>query len=286
MKEIFVRTALRSGAKRIPLGLGFAIALTLLHSNASANPTMVNLGSDTNFAVLAGSGITSTGPTTINGNVGTYPTPAFTTTGSFTLNGVNETLNTGIMTTAKSDLTTAFTDAAGRAATMSYSGAEDLTGLTLLPGVYDAPVSMALTGTLTLNGNGASDGVWIFQTGSTLTTGSGTGATVILENGAQACHVFWEVGQSATLGVDTTFVGNVLALTSITADTGTTVNGRLLAENGAVTLDNNTITASFCSTAGGGGGPSVPDTGRTLLLLGSALAILLAFGRRLAVFPR
>jgi ice-binding like protein len=285
MKDMLILTAMRNGAKRTPMGLGVALAVAFLQFNASGGPTMINLDSDTNFAVLAGSTITSTGPTTINGDIGVWPGTSITTTGGFTLNGLNQSLNTGIMTTAKSDLTSAFTAAAlSLPVTTSYPGAAQIGGLTLMPGVYDAPISMNLTGTLTLNGNGASGGVWIFQTGSTLVTGSD--ARVILENGAQACHVFWEVGSSATLGTDTAFVGNLMALTSITSDTGTTVNGRLLAENGAVTLDDTTVTASFCTNSGGGGPPSVPDTASTLLLLSSAVTALFACGRRLSVLSR
>jgi hypothetical protein len=280
-KGYFLLITLWIGAERVLAGLSIAVVLVLLSSSSPAHAASVNLGSDTNFAVLAGAGITSTGPTTINGNIGTYPVPSVTTTGGFTLNGVNQTSDTGIMLTAKSDLATAFADAAGRPATTSYTGAAQIGGLTLVPGVYDAPVSMNLTGTLTLNGQGASDGVWIFQTGSSLITGSD--AAVILENGAQACHVFWEVGSSATLGTDTAFVGNLLALTSITANTGASVDGRLLAENGSVTLDNNVITESFCNsnTTGGGGPASAQDTGSSLLLLGSAVAILFAARRKL-----
>ncbi|MGZ5375145.1 MAG: ice-binding family protein, partial [Solirubrobacterales bacterium] len=124
----------------------------------------------------------------------------------------------------------------------------------LVSGVYCFASSAQLTGTVTLDAAGDPNAVFIFKMGSTLTTASGS--TVALTNGAQACNVYWQVGSSATLGTDTTFVGNVLALTSITAQTGTTVDGRLLARNGAVTLDNNRITRAECAsdTGGGGGG--------------------------------
>lgn len=104
---------------------------------------------------------------------------------------------------------------------------------------------MALTGTLTLDGQNNPDAVWVFQAGSTLTT---AGSSVVsLINGAQPCHVFWQVGSSATFGTSTDFTGHVLALTSITATTGATFKGQLLARNGAVTLDTNTITNDVCA---------------------------------------
>jgi hypothetical protein len=92
--------------------------------------------------------------------------------------------------------------------------------------------------------------VFIFQTASTLITASAS--NVVLINGAQACNVFWQVGSSATLGTSSNLLGTILALTSITVTTSATVSGRLLARNGAVTLDTNT--AAVCSLAAGSGG--------------------------------
>jgi hypothetical protein len=114
-----------------------------------------------------------------------------------------------------------------------------------LPGLYTASSSIGLTGPLTLDAQGDPGAVFIFQVGSTLTTASNS--SVVLTNGAQACNVFWQIGSSATLGTDTRFAGTVLALTSITANNGASVDGRLLARNGAVTLDRNVITPAFCA---------------------------------------
>jgi hypothetical protein len=272
----FSLTALRNGAKRIPMGLAWALALTFMHFHASA--VEVNLGTANNFAVLAGSGITSTGPTTINGNIGTYPTPSFTSTGSFTLNGLNQTSDTSVMVTAQNDLTTAYNAAAGLAPTQNLTGT-DLGGLTLTPGVYFFSSSADLTGTLTLNGLGLADPVFVFQIGSTLTTASGSSVVTINDDASTTpgISVFFQVGSSATLGTTTAFEGNILAQTSITANAGATdLDGRLLARNGAVTLDDNTITAPPAETQSSGS--SVPDTGSTLFLLGSVLASLFAFG--------
>jgi type VI secretion system secreted protein VgrG len=118
--------------------------------------------------------------------------------------------------------------------------------------------------------------VFVFQIGTALTTASGSSVVTIHDGPPETSHpgisVFWQVGSSATLGTTTSFEGNILAQTSITANTGATVLGRLLAETGAVTLDSNTITAPPAE--------NVPDTGSTLLLLGSGLATLLAFRQR------
>ncbi len=102
---------------------------------------------------------------------------------------------------------------------------------------------------MTLNAQGDPNAVFIFKVGSSMTTGSAT--TVLLTNGAQPCNVYWQIGASATLGTNSRFIGTVMALTTITAQTGMTMDGRLLARNGAVNLDTNTITTSACSTAGG-----------------------------------
>ena len=117
---------------------------------------------------------------------------------------------------------------------------------------------MGLTGVVTVNGGGDANAKFIFQAGSTLTTASGS--RVILENGAQACNVFWQVGSSATLGTTTNFVGTILALQSITLNHGATIMGRALARNAAVTLDDNVITAPHCSIAGGGTTTTTPGS--------------------------
>jgi type VI secretion system secreted protein VgrG len=146
---------------------------------------------------------------------------------------------------AQSDLTTAYDDAAGRAMTALVAG--DLVGKTLAPGVYKSSGPLSVSGALTLNGQGNPNAVFIFQVASTLTTASAS--SIVLTNSAQACNVYWQVGSSATLGTASTFSGNILALTSITASTGTTVRGRALARNGQVALDTNVFTMPGCATA-------------------------------------
>jgi hypothetical protein len=144
---------------------------------------------------------------------------------------------------AQADVTTAYNDAAGRSTTATVTA--DLGGQTLVSGVYTG-ATLGLTGTVTLDAQGDPNAVFIFQAASTLITASSS--VVALTNGADACNVYWQVGSSATLGTNSAFVGTVLALTSVAATTSATVNGRLLARNGAVTLDSNIITNSTCAT--------------------------------------
>jgi type VI secretion system secreted protein VgrG len=272
MKKIVLTAASRHRARRISIGLGLAIALALLH-NAGADE--VYLGTANNYAVLAGSTITSTGPTVINGGLGLSPGSAVT--GSPIVYGAYDVDNAPAVQ-AQSDLTTAFNTAAGLAPNENLTG-QDLGGQTLTPGVYFFASSAQLTGILTLNDLGNPDAVFVFQIGSTLTTASDSSVVTINDGGSTTPGIstFWEVGSSATLGTTTAFEGNILAETTITADTGATVlDGRLLAINGAVNLDDNTITAPPAEVVGS----PVPDPGNTLLLLASGLAALIAFGRR------
>ena len=221
----------------------------------AAGPTTVGLGSATNFAILAGSGITNTGSTIITGDVGTYPTPSETGFGSVTLNGTNQAGDT-LTQGAKTDLTNAYIDAAGRTPVSTIP--TELGGSTLTPGVYNSSAgTFGITGTLTLDGQGDPNAVFIFQMASTLITASAS--NIVLTGSANSCNVFWQVGSSATLGTTSHLVGSVLALTSITADTSATVDGRLLARNGAVTLDTNTVTRPACTTVAA----TVPTTSTT-----------------------
>jgi len=211
---------------------------------ASAAQAPVGLGAANDFAVLAGSGITNTGPTTITGDVGTFPTTTETGFGSVTLHGTNH-HGDAVTQDAKTDLVTAYGDAAGRGPATTV--ATELAGQTLAPGVYNSAAgTFQNSGTLTLDGKHQTNPVFIFQTASTLVTSSASSVRLI--NGANACHVYWKVGSSATLGTSSTFRGTILALTSITVTTGAKLFGRALARNGAVTLDTNTITQA-CTTS-------------------------------------
>ena len=202
----------------------------------------VSLGSITsggnNFAVLAGTTVTSTGVTAVTGDVGVWPGTAVTgyppgsTTGSIYL-GVAP------ADAAQSSLTSAFNDAAGRPADATVAG--NLGGQTFNPGVYKSTSTLAISsGDLTLDALGDSNGVFIFQIASALNVTSGR--MVILSGGAQAANVFWQVGSSATLGTTSIFAGTILAQASISMSTDGRLNGRALARDGAVTLQGNTVT--------------------------------------------
>jgi len=209
----------------------------------AAHLTTVGLGTASSFAVLAGSGITNTGPTVVNGDIGSFPTTTITGFPPGIVNGTNH-AGDAVTQSGKNDLVTAYNDAAGRTPTTTIP--TELGGSALTHGVYTSTAgTFGITGAVTLDGQGDSTAVFIFQMATTLTTA--TGSSVVLINGAQACNVFWQVGSSATLGGSTSFRGSILALTSVTLVTSTTVEGRVLARNGAVTLDTNTITRPTCA---------------------------------------
>jgi hypothetical protein len=221
--------------------LASLLALALVSLAGAAAPG-VPLGTADSFAVLAGAGITNTGPTTVTGDLGTFPTTTITGSASLTVNGANHG-GDAVTQQAKTDLVTAYSTAAGLKPATAI--AADLAGQTLKAGVYNSASSIGLSGALTLDAAGDPSAVFVFQAGSTLTTASASRVNLI--NGAQACNVFWQVGSSATLGTGSTFRGTILALTSITVTTGVTIDGRVLARNGAVTLDTDTITRPTCA---------------------------------------
>jgi outer membrane biosynthesis protein TonB len=226
------------------VAVAFAVILMLgITAIVTATASTVDLGAADSFAVLANSTITNTGDTVINGDLGLSPGTAVTNFPPGILNGTQY-INDEEAAHAQTDLATAYGDAFDQPCTGNLTG-QDLGGLILTPGVYCFDSSAGLTGELTLNGQNDPSAVFIFQIGSTLTTASSS--SVSLENEAQACNVFWQVGSSATLGTGTAFEGNILASASVTLTTGTNVAGRVLAQNGAVTLDTNTITKAECT---------------------------------------
>lgn len=214
-------------------------------SAASAATPPVGLGSAGNFSILAGTpSISNTNPTTINRDVGIHPANSVI---GFPPGIVGGTIHAGdaVALQAKSDLTSAYLNAAGRPVTANHT---QLGGLTLVDGVYNAGgASLNLTGILTLDGQNDPNSTWIFQATSDLITASAS--QVLLIRGASACNVFWQVTSSATLGTDSSFVGTIMALTSITVTSNVTVDGRALARNGMVTLDNDRFISSPCQAA-------------------------------------
>lgn len=233
------RAGLLTVASSLMLGV---VTLTSIPA-AFAAEAPIDLGTAGGYTVLGGSTVTNTGPSVLGSDLGVSPGSAITGFPPGLALGATHVADAAAGQ-AQSDLTIAYNDAAGRASTGNISA--DLAGMTLTSGVYTSATSMGLSGALTLDGQGDPDSVFIFQAGSTLNTAAGS--DVVLTNGAQACNVYWQVGSSATLGTGSDFVGNVMALTSITATTNATVQGRLLARNGAVTLDSNVINAPTCTS--------------------------------------
>ena len=260
--------------RRSLISVSLAALVVLIWPATALAATLPPLGTAGNYAVLAGSTVTNTGPSWITGQVGLFPGTSVTGFPPGT-SGHRDVTNAAA-NNAKNDLTTAYLNAKGQTPCTTVSG--NLGNRTLVAGIYCFASAGNLTGTLTLNGGG----VYIFQFGSTLITASSS--RVVLTNGAQPCDVFWQVGSSATIGTATTFVGNIMALASITMTTGATLNGRALAQTGAVTLDTNRIIQpSGCgygvpASVGGPGGTSLPATLGVPLELRGEFPSLLVIG--------
>ncbi len=220
------------------MGLGLAAALFFSRQDARAGQAPVNLGSARSFAVIAFNTITNpTGGGTIAGDVGISPGIAFDRgTPPVIVKGEIH-VNDAVATQAMADLTIAYNDAAGRPGAASATA--DIGGQTLAPGLYKSPSSLAVTGNLTLDAQGDSNAVWIFQMASTLTVANN--GQVILLNGAKACNVFWQVGSAASLGLNAVFKGDMLAAAAITLQPGARLDGRAFSVGAAVTLNGNAI---------------------------------------------
>ena len=252
-----MRTGVHGAKLLLSAGMAVTLAVGMLAAGPTAyaaGPAAVGLGTAAPFAVLAGTpAVTNTGPTTITGDLGISPAAAVTGFPPGTVSGTIHKAD-AVAVQAQTDLATAYLDAAGRPATATHA---TLGGKTLVGGVYNAGgATLGLTGTLTLDGQNDANSVWVFQATSDLVTASSSAVKLI--NGASSCNVFWQVTSSATLGSGSTFVGTILALTSITMDSGVKMSGRALARNGEVTLINDTITSSPCVT----GAPTTSPTAK------------------------
>jgi len=223
------------------------VAFLLYPTLGFAEEPVIRKGTTITYGVLAATTITNTGATTISGtaggDVGLYPGTSYTGSETVVRSGVDH-ITDAEASVAQTDLITAYDDLG--VPTPTVLGASDLAGQVVTAGTYStADGTFSNSGTFTLDAQGDPNAVFIFQAATTVITS--TDSTMLLLNGAQSCNVYWQVGSSATLGVNSTFVGHIYALTSISANTGATIEGQLLARNGAVTLSANTITNDACT---------------------------------------
>ncbi|MEJ0089175.1 MAG: ice-binding family protein [Limisphaerales bacterium] len=235
----------RRTKKRL-VGMMLTVALMApLGTLLAAGPAPIDLRSAAHFTILATSTTTTTGGGIINGDVGLSPVGSQ----GIPPENIHGTIHNGdpIAAQAQSDLTAAIIASSPAQLPGGINAGAELGGKTLVAGVYESPSgSYGITGDVTLFGG--PDDVWVFQMASTLTVA--VSARVILTGGAQARNVFWQVGSSATLGTSSVFNGTIMAYASITMNASSTLDGRALAQNGAVTFN------------GDGGSLSIPASPR------------------------
>ena len=230
---------------------------------ATASPAAPTLGSAASFSVLGGQTVTNIGPTALAGDLGVSPGSAITGFPPGLVLGTTHLTDTAAAN-AQSDTTSAYNLLSGAPCTVDLTG-QDLAGKTLVEGVYCFTSDALLTGNLILDAQNHADAVFIFKISSKLT--AATGSSVLLVNGGSACDVFWKVGSSATIGTSSSFLGNIVALTSIALQTGARLSGRALARNGSVTLDSNQVSGCAAGATDGGvldagpGDAGTPDAG-------------------------
>ncbi|MBF0259292.1 MAG: DUF3494 domain-containing protein, partial [Desulfamplus sp.] len=226
----------------VQLSLWVSVGFVTLLYGVSISLAAIPLGTAENFGVLGGSTVTNTGASSITGDLGIWPGLAYP---GFPPGTVIGTIHAGdpVASQAQSDVTTAYNFLAAMPCSIpaNHLTGQDLGGMTLAPGVYCFDTSAQLTGTLTLDAQNDPNAYFVFQIGSTLTTAPNSSVNLI--NGAADCNVeiYWQVGTSATLDLGTQFAGNILAMASVTLNTGATLSGRALARTGAVTMDTNSV---------------------------------------------
>ena len=273
-RSLFRRGIWLGAAALAIVGVGLTQASTASAASVLTGP--IDLGTAGTYGVLGASTVTNTGSSVVTGDLGVAPGSAITHFAGAPNGEIIGTVNSANAEAAKAQLDslTAFNAAAGL--TPTTSGLAELNGLSLSPGVYSGgALQLANNGSLTLAGN--STAIWVFQAASSLTIGSAT--HILITGGANACNVFWEIGSSASIGTSAHFQGTVMARQSITAATGATVQGRLLAANGAVTLQSNTITAPLGCAPGSApattSGPALTSGSPTRAVVGTPYSFTL-----------
>ncbi|MBK9042943.1 MAG: DUF3494 domain-containing protein [Saprospiraceae bacterium] len=218
------------------------------------SPPLVDLGNAARFGILAGVGISNNAGFSVINNldVGISPGVRSSVTGFPPATIVNGAIYASddvsppgvaaMLLMAKQSLNSAYLFAEGASTPAPALVSGDLGGTTLAPGIYKTNSTLLIqSGNLTLNANGNVNAVWIFQIASGFTTVGGAGGSIILSGGAKASNIFWQVGSSATIGDFTAFHGNILALTSVTMNSGVTATGRMLCLNGAIVMTDTNI---------------------------------------------
>jgi hypothetical protein len=234
-----ISIALVTGCKKNSTTTAGTTSNPIVIPNQTTVQATVALGAAVNFAVLGGSGITNTGATTVTGDLGLSPGSSVGGFPPGILVGTQH-VNDPIANQAKLDLTAAYNDAAGRTCTDIVTLSGNIGGLTLTPGLYKSTSSLAISsGDVTFDAKGNANAIFIIQIASTLTTTSGR--KVILSGGALASNIFWQVGSSVTFGTTSVFKGTLMAMQSITFNTGASLDGKALARTGAVVMAGNAI---------------------------------------------
>jgi hypothetical protein len=228
---------------------GMIVSVMLITSCAKENPTVIpvqttqqqpiSLAGASSFAVIAGSSVSSTGATVITGDLGLSPGSSVIGFPPGVIHGTLR-INDAFVDQAKVDLTAAYHAASARTCADMVTLSGNIGGLTLTPGLYKSTSSLSISsGDLTLDASGNPNAIFIIQIASTLTTTPGR--KVILSGGAQSSNIYWQVGSSATFGTTSEFKGTVIAMESITLNTGAKLDGRAMAINGTIVMDANVV---------------------------------------------
>ena len=239
-------TSTRHPRARTAAATAVALMIGLIGVGApvsAAGPLIVDLGSAGQFAVLAGGGVTAAGSSVITGNLGSHPLPAVSSILDKEVTGTVHRAS-AVAELAQQDLAVGYELAALATPTAAVATGV-LDSRILSPGVYTVEAGpLGLNGTLTLDGLDDPNAVWIFQAPSDLVMAPAS--TVRLINGGRACNVFWQVTGSAMLGSGSTFAGSILAMASVTVESGVTVDGRVLARTARITLAADIIIVPSC----------------------------------------